>query len=427
MHEFDYQRDPAQDLTSQKLWDSILKDCVSGSFDVVVLSPPCNTFSRARWNFCGAFGPRPLRSSHFPKGFPWLREQDRVKVCQGNFFMLQSLLIAETVSSHGGFFILEHPEQLGRVSSGDIPGSAWDWPEVRNLVEVTGAACWPVHQCFFGASTSKPTRFASNLPAALAFGVHWHRILEDGAYDGPLGRCPHAHNEKLLGYNNGWRSTSSAAYPDELCQYLAFLIFSAVNATDATVASHASVTQDLPHPAEAFAETIQGPPSAAEVMILFDLLPKTRPHARPAWPQEQHSSPVQCNRQVASSHATPHDNSHRLCARYVPSFIRLMPLTTSVHSSFFVTCIALCIAIITIPTRQTWWCRSLPSKAVVCGLSTRAARIFVGTKVSWWQAALILSRMALCTCVPGPFCTRRCLGKVIGPSLLHICLRTLIL
>ena len=37
--------------------------------------------------------------------------------------MLQSLLIAETVSSHGGFFILEHPEQLGRVSSGDIPGS----------------------------------------------------------------------------------------------------------------------------------------------------------------------------------------------------------------------------------------------------------------------------------------------------------------
>ena len=280
MHEFDYQRDPAQDLTSQKLWDSILKDCVSGSFDVVVLSPPCNTFSRARWNFCGAFGPRPLRSSHFPKGFPWLREQDRVKVSQGNFFMLQSLLIAETVSSHGGFFILEHPEQLGRVSSGDIPGSAWDWPEVRNLVEVTGAACWPVHQCLFGASTSKPTRFASNLPAALAFGVHWHRILEDGAYDGPLGRCPHAHNDKLLGYKNGWRSTSSAAYPDELCQYLAFLIFSAVNAKDATVASHASVAQDLPHPAEAFAETIQGPPSAAEVMILFDLLPKTRPHAK---------------------------------------------------------------------------------------------------------------------------------------------------
>ena len=181
MHEFDYQRDPAQDLTSQKLWDSILKDCVSGSFDVVVLSPPCNTFSRARWNFCGTFGPRPLRSSHFPKGFPWLREQDLVKVNQGNFFMLQSLMIAETVSSRGGFFILEHPEQLGPCFKRRRPRlRVGTGPEVRNLVEVTGAACWPVHQCLFGASTSKPTRFASNLPAALAFGVHWHRILENG-------------------------------------------------------------------------------------------------------------------------------------------------------------------------------------------------------------------------------------------------------
>ena len=41
------------------------------------------------------------------------------------------------------------------------------------------------------------------------------------------------------------------------------------------MASHAAVAQHLPHPAEAFAETIQGSPSAAEVMILFDLLPKT--------------------------------------------------------------------------------------------------------------------------------------------------------
>ena len=46
------------------------------------------------------------------------------------------------------------------------------------------------------------------------------------------------------------------------------------------MASHAAVAQHLPHPAEAFAETIQGSPSAAEVMILFDLLPKTRPHAK---------------------------------------------------------------------------------------------------------------------------------------------------
>ena len=37
---------------------------------------------------------------------------------------------------------------------------------------------------------------------------------------------------------------------------------------------------DIPHPAEALALTIEGSPTAAQVLILFDLLPKTRPHAK---------------------------------------------------------------------------------------------------------------------------------------------------
>ena len=48
-----------------------------------------------------------------PRVFRGFGNRNRVKVSQGNFFMLQSLLIAETVSSHGGFFILEHPRAVG--------------------------------------------------------------------------------------------------------------------------------------------------------------------------------------------------------------------------------------------------------------------------------------------------------------------------
>ena len=56
MKEFDFVRDPLQDLASPELWDAILKDCHAGAFDVAVLSPPCNTFSRARWKFCDVLG-----------------------------------------------------------------------------------------------------------------------------------------------------------------------------------------------------------------------------------------------------------------------------------------------------------------------------------------------------------------------------------
>ena len=280
MKEFDFVRDPLQDLASPELWDAILKDCNARAFDVAVLSPPCNTFSRARWKFCGHFGPRPLRSSHFPKGFPWLRDHDRELANLGNYFFEQSLQVAAAVCAQGGFFLLEHPEQLGRVATGDIPGSVWDWPEVRDFVQSSGAACWALHQCLFGAETSKPTRFASNLPAAQAFGVHWHSLHEDGTYAGPLGQCPHSHDSRLIGFSDGWRSAAAAAYPPELCKYLAFLIFSAMSGLQATVATHAEESLDIPHPAEAFALTIEGFPTAAQVMILFDLLPKTRPHAK---------------------------------------------------------------------------------------------------------------------------------------------------
>ena len=280
MTEFDFVRDPLQDLASPELWDAILKDCHAGAFDVAVLSPPCNTFSRARWKFSGRFGPRPLRSSHFPKGFPWLRDHDRKLSNLGNYFFEQSLQVAAAVCAKGGFFLLEHPEQLGRVATGDIPGSAWDWPEVRDFVQSSGAACWALHQCLFGAETSKPTRFASNLPAAQAFGVHWHSLRDDGTYAGPLGQCPHSHDFNLIGFSDGWRTAAAAAYPPELCKYLAFLIFSAMSGLQATVAAHADESLDIPHPAEAFALTVEGFPTAAQVMILFDLLPKTRPHAK---------------------------------------------------------------------------------------------------------------------------------------------------
>ena len=142
------------------------------------------------------------------------------------------------------------------------------------------AACWALHQYLFGARDFQANAFRefasrTGFRSALAL-----TACEDGACAGPLGQCPHSHDSRLIGFLEGCRSSKAAAYPPELCKYLAFLFFSAMSGLHATVAAHTDESLDISHPAEAFALTIKGFPTAAQVMILFDLLPKTRPPAK---------------------------------------------------------------------------------------------------------------------------------------------------
>ena len=130
--------------------------------------------------------------------------------------------MAKLQCSVGGFFLLEHPEQLGKVRAGEVPGSIWDFSELRELIEQSSSATWPVHQCFFGAESPKPTRLASNLPEAVRFGQCWHILDSEGSYLGPLGQCPHNHTEPLIGQSTTtWKTTAAAAYPALFCSFLA--------------------------------------------------------------------------------------------------------------------------------------------------------------------------------------------------------------
>ena len=280
MHEFDLVRGPDQDLTSTVLWDNLFKMIQIGVFDVLILSPPCSTFSRARHRYSGTFGPRPLRSHAHLLGFPWLRDADNRRVEQANFFVRQSFKAARLQQQQGLYFILEHPEDLGRVSSGERPASIWAFDEILEMCAGGDIACWGVHQCFFGAATSKPTRLLSNLPAALRFGVSLPVFDDDGRYLGPLQKCPHAHDQSACGYTDGaWRSTAAAAYPSEFSEFLARLCFSSVHEIQA-VAGSDRVPAGLPSSAEAFAAECltTGTFDRAAVQLLFELLPKTRPH-----------------------------------------------------------------------------------------------------------------------------------------------------
>ena len=49
LKEFDIERSPMHDLTDVSLWDEIVDTLKEGGWCVIV-SPPCNTFSRARFS-----------------------------------------------------------------------------------------------------------------------------------------------------------------------------------------------------------------------------------------------------------------------------------------------------------------------------------------------------------------------------------------
>ena len=218
--EFDIERSPDHDLSSEHLWTQI-HDLLKEGY-ILIVSPPCNTFSRARFQWQRHPGPRPLRNVNWPKGFPWLSAKNKSIVEEANSFILRCVEACIQCHSFGGKFLWEHPEDLGSVN-GEFPASIWQWSEVRDLLVRTNAATFAIPQCLFGASTPKPTRFLTTLPVSDSrchFG--WPQF-SGNSYVGPLPKsCGHIHDRKLIGQTDGkWNTGPSAAYPAGLCQFIA--------------------------------------------------------------------------------------------------------------------------------------------------------------------------------------------------------------
>ncbi|CAE7237298.1 unnamed protein product, partial [Symbiodinium microadriaticum] len=275
MREIDIKRDATSDLLDSANWDKIFTEITAGDWDVLLLSPPCSTWSRARFRYAGKFGAKPLRSSTYVWGFPWLEASQRELADRGNFFIHQCIRAVQLQLSVGKFFLWEHPEDLGTTSQGDHPASIWQLPEVRALG--ANAATWAIHQCNFGGSSSKPTRLLSNLPAALPLHMGWPKFATSGAYSGPLPRCHHKWHEPLVGWQgDSYRTSGAEAYPPPLCQYFANLIISPLQMLSSTEDLHVSTA--LPS-AEDLAKLLPpGRLTNQDVASLVPLLELEEPH-----------------------------------------------------------------------------------------------------------------------------------------------------
>ena len=186
IREVDIERSSDDDLTKSQLWDELLEQIRSGQFDVVFMSPPCNTWSRVRFQWQRFPGPRPVRNASWPMGFPWLSNKQKEVVEFANYFVRQTIQACYVASASKTRFLVEHPEDLGAVAK-ERPASVWQLEEMRQMVLDTGATTWAVFQCQYGGLTPKPTRFVSNIQDAKKVKFNkWPSFSKDGQYLGPL-------------------------------------------------------------------------------------------------------------------------------------------------------------------------------------------------------------------------------------------------
>ena len=95
--EIDITRNPQEhDLKNPELRSGFLDDIARGIYDLVIASPPCNTWSRAVW--ANNRGPHPIRSDRYPLGFPWLEKHDRAKAEDSNILAFFAIASMKSVS-----------------------------------------------------------------------------------------------------------------------------------------------------------------------------------------------------------------------------------------------------------------------------------------------------------------------------------------
>ena len=145
VEEVDILKNKDHDLTDRKVAATWMDTIRAGFYDVVLVTPPCSTFSRAR---CANMpGPPPLRSRSFPRGFLAFQTQQAASGT-GKLFDGECgrATVGETV-----LLFWQHPKDL------------WDGYSARRG-RIDSRRCWSTKgwSCSHGLSTSpvlgRPTR-----------------------------------------------------------------------------------------------------------------------------------------------------------------------------------------------------------------------------------------------------------------------------
>jgi hypothetical protein len=122
-----------QDVNAPGFWDSIVEELKSNSYDVAIITPPCNTHSRARCSWKRHPGPKPIRDAAHPWGFDNLRPSDQKSLDLANDFIRKTIQVCQLGQDYGFHWLVEHPEDLGVTWDLQHPASLWKLSDFRAL------------------------------------------------------------------------------------------------------------------------------------------------------------------------------------------------------------------------------------------------------------------------------------------------------
>eukprot|EP00965_Chrysotila_dentata_P166211 5487597-Pleurochrysis_carterae.AAC.1 len=149
------------------VFNSILAKCTASTYEAVVASPPCSTFSVSR--HCSSAsspdgGPPVLRTRDHPSGLPAVPSAHRPKLDPANKIICHTCLILRTVQASGGSYILEHPADRGCLSSPHYlhahHAPLWLYPRVADIAKAHSA----VSITFSSMRAGRPSSEVLTLP-----------------------------------------------------------------------------------------------------------------------------------------------------------------------------------------------------------------------------------------------------------------------
>ena len=231
--EVDILQSKRHDLTRTHNQEAILEQIKKNKFDLVISSPPCDSFTRVK--YANKFGPPPSRSKAHPRGIPGLPQHLAKLNRLGNIladFSFTAILAQLGNPSGRNFVIKEHPEDLGVVQSGPykgkFPASIWQFPQFQQCLDA-GAKSVGLRQSDYGMPYAKPTRLLLKLPGQMpkTFFEGLPKFNDAGEYTGPIPRSVN-HTSTLAKTHSAesFRTTGTAAWPPLLCKELVRLVTS---------------------------------------------------------------------------------------------------------------------------------------------------------------------------------------------------------
>ena len=216
-------------------------------YGIVVVDPPCNTFSRAQW--ANHLGPDPVRSRAHPRGFPWASGYNLDRAMKGNEYIDFALACLSAAAAASAVWIMIFPEDLGKAPLG-WPASLW---QAQGFRSIPGSVSFAASLRDFGAPTPFPLRMvaSSDFVPGWAYGG-WPTFDAGGRYLGPLpppGRV--ARNLMRKMGDSSFRTNPAQAYPPAFCRAIAELLRTTFRKSRARM----GLSQGISHPSGGQART----------------------------------------------------------------------------------------------------------------------------------------------------------------------------